>query len=46
VTDAQTSAARPALAVRRPRAVDGVAVEAERDTAHLEAVLASLRPGA
>ena len=37
---------RPSLAVRRPRCVEGETVEPERDVAHIETVLASLRPRA
>ena len=46
MTDQQTTTVRPVLAVRRPRPVEGSPVEGERDAAHLEAVLASLSPGA
>ena len=37
---------RPPLAVRQPRRVEGESVEPERDVAHIETVLASLRPRA
>ena len=47
--DQQTSTmtrptSRPPLAVRQPRRVEGEPVEAERNIARIETVLASLRP--
>ena len=43
MAEEQETTTRPGLTVRRPRRVEGEAVETERDPAHLESVLASLR---